>query len=91
MNTWGATSSVRRHVASTSESKRQQKHPPVISSTGNPRVATIVVSTSPTLWSFVMRPTRRPLSVEMLGELQDGGGLPGSQESTNHDVARAER
>jgi len=31
------------------------------------------------------------LSVEILGESQDGGGLPGTEESTNHDVARAER
>src|ERR1035437_9312835 len=58
--TSGAARCVRRSTAWLSESKRQQKHPPAISSTGKPCAASSAVSARPWLWSLAISPTRRP-------------------------------
>ena len=60
MNTSGRVLSVSRFAASVSVLKRQQKHPPVISSVSNPFARSIAVSTSSLPWSFVINPTRIP-------------------------------
>src|SRR6185436_18351037 len=63
MKTSGRVVRSRLSAASRSELNRQQKQPPGISSTGKPLERRIAVSTSPLLWSLLMRPTRRPWSV----------------------------
>ena len=60
--TSGRVDSVSLPTASLRESKRQQKQPPAISSTGKPLLRRIDESTKPLLWSFVMRPADSPRS-----------------------------
>ena len=62
-NRSGVAVRVRLSAASRSELKRQQKQPPVISSTEKPWDRRSVVSTRPVLWSLQMSPTRLPWSV----------------------------
>src|ERR1017187_6312675 len=63
MNPCGRLPSVSRWAASTSESNRQQKHPPGISSVAKCCERSIAVSTRLRPWSLVMMPTRSPCSV----------------------------
>jgi len=67
---------VKRWAASINELNRQQKQPPGISSVANPRERSIAVSTSSLPWSFVMRPTRRPCSVNRCANLATDVVLP---------------
>ena len=58
MNTSGRDSCWSFSAASTSDLNLQQKHPPLTSAVGNPLLPNKAVSTSPPLWSLVIRPTR---------------------------------
>ena len=71
-----------------SELKRQQKQPPVISSTGKPVRREHGRVDEPDALVVGDEPDPAAPRVEVLGELEDGGRFAGAEEAADHDVTR---